>query len=117
MAEDPKAGSGINYQVDNFNSRKKAQRANELKKAKDKLEQIRSKSTVKRFVKKEIKPEPIISLKTKKAQTLTTSADKPKEIIQSKKMSTGSASQLSKQSKLKNLMDKAVYAANKLKKK
>lgn len=56
-------------------------------------------------------------LKTKKAQTLATSADKPKEIIQSKKMSTGSASQLSKQSKLKNLMDKAVYAANKLKKK
>ena len=112
MAEDPKAGSGINYQV-------KTQIPKPKTKPKPKPKPGLTLGKISDKEKKEsiyAGPE-IPMLKTKKAQTLATSADKPQEIIQSKKMSMGSGSQLSKQSKLRNLMDKAVYAANKFKKK
>lgn len=117
MAEDPKAGSGINYQVDSFSLKERAKRAKEKAKEKARGGLIEGKISDKQKKQSIYAGPETPMMKTKKAQTLATSADKPKEIIQSKKMSTGSASQLSKQSRLKNLMDKAVYAANKLKKK
>jgi hypothetical protein len=132
MAEDPKAGSGINYQVDDFEKKKRA--ADKAKSKKERLEKLskirqnkpmpseqsnsyeklKANDTIKRLLDRNEKSKPIPRLSTKKAQTLATSADKPKQIIQSKRMSSqNKIKKASVTEVISNALNKAKTAADK----